>query len=322
MYFKRKASSIVELVVVVLIIAVLSVILLAGGSSTISKSRETRTTTDLQNFRLAIESALIEYPSCLNIDNNNLSEGNMLEIVQAVNKNLAVDYQIEDIYSPLSNSPAGSKLSIQIVADVMNTGNYLVYQSKKLDAWDNPYYIIFDASNLTKASDFHILVASAGANGISYIGKLGWDEDDVLLYIRDRDNNISSQIYSHAGIGESYFQAIGGAKIIDENDSVSGKTVVNTSYNGRGINQYCKIGTTYTLYSNIPLCWLKISNQHGGWNTFQHYGAAKNVIEFTMVENSHIGSYEKQYIFAGKNGQSCMSIDDYEKACIIVIPKP
>lgn len=320
-YRKRKAFSMVELVVVIMIIAILAVALFAGGGATINKSRVARTSSDLHNFSVAIESALNEHPSCLNVDSNNLSSGNMSNIIRAVNKNLPTDYQIEDISAPLNSSPSESGSGIRIEADTPSTGSYLVYESKKTDAWDNPYYMLFDCSNISKDSDFHVVVASVGANGLSYIGKQGWDEDDILLYVRDRDSEVTARTYSRVGVGESYFQAIGGARVLDERDSVA-SSVVTDRYGAACLKQNCEIGTQYIAYSNTPLTWFKISDHSGGWNTIQYYGPKKNVFEFTMVENSHISAATKQYIFAAKSGMTALTAEEMEKASIIVIPKP
>ena len=79
----RKGFSLVELVVVILIIAILAVAVFAGGSAVIKKSQVSRTTSDLHNFSVAVESTLNETPAVANMGKyEDMSAGKMLEKLQ------------------------------------------------------------------------------------------------------------------------------------------------------------------------------------------------------------------------------------------------
>jgi len=137
---KRKGFSLIELIVVILIIAILALAVFAGGSAAIKKSQIARTTSDLHNFSIAVEAAMNETPSVANITAESGMTGT---IVKAVNDNLPADYQLHRAAA----KPTGNLQLIQGTTDTQGkTDTFVVYESDKTDAWGNPYYVVFDAT--------------------------------------------------------------------------------------------------------------------------------------------------------------------------------
>lgn len=190
---KRKGFSLVELVVVILIIAILAVAVFAGGSAAIKKSQVSRTTSDLHNFSIAIESAMNETPSVANMSAKTFSgaSGDMKQIVDAVNKNLPADYQLD------TTSATGVADSNSGNLQIANQTSALILKSAKTDAWDNNYYAIFDFGerHCTGQSDFYITVVSAGPNAQTVVGG-AIESDDVFLLVQYSDGDVSAVTYN------------------------------------------------------------------------------------------------------------------------------
>ena len=195
----QKAFSLVELVVVILIIGILSVAVFTGGSAAIQKSRKARALSDMRNFQIAAELALGENPGVANIANNNLDFGTPLQkVVQSLNNALPPDYKLKST-TPLPTTDYGN---YGISADMPNTGEYLVFESNKRDAWDNPYYIILDCADRHEgASDFFITVISAGQNSMAVIGG-NIDSDDLMLVTQYSNGEITSRTFDVSEIGD------------------------------------------------------------------------------------------------------------------------
>ena len=193
----RKGFSLVELVVVILIIAILAVAVFAGGSAVIKKSQVSRTTSDLHNFSVAVESTLNETPAVANMGSyKDMTAGKMLE---KLNANLAEDYQLE----LLTAEEAGNITSTKGVPT--DTDPYFIAKSKKTDAWDNAYYVIFDTQdrNGLGKSDFFITVISAGPDAKTaldgVIGAPNGDKaDDIFLLVQYTDGDVSAVTYNTA----------------------------------------------------------------------------------------------------------------------------
>lgn len=189
---QRKGFSLVELVVVILIIAILAVAVFAGGSAAIKKSQVSRTTSDLHNFSIAIESAMNETPSVANMS----TEADFDKIVTAVSSNLPADYAI----TRLAADSTGNLVTKKSADD--KSGKYAIYQSTKTDAWDNPYYVIFDATERHNAgiSEFYITVVSAGPNAQTTITDVttdkGIEADDIFLLVQYTDGDVSAVTYN------------------------------------------------------------------------------------------------------------------------------
>lgn len=190
---KRKGFSLIELIVVILIIAVLALAVFAGGSAAIKKSQISRTTSDLHNFSIAIESAMNETPSVANIS----AKGDMTNsIIKAVNDNLSADYHL----SLLDPSVNTSNLKVTQSDD---GGTYVIYKSDKTDAWGNNYYVVFDCTERHDAgiSEFYITVVSAGPNAqttIAASGATGIESDDLFLLVQYTDGDVAATIYNCA----------------------------------------------------------------------------------------------------------------------------
>jgi prepilin-type N-terminal cleavage/methylation domain-containing protein len=199
----RKGFSLVELVVVILIIAILAVAVFAGGSAVIKRSQVSRTTSDLHNFSVAIESALNETPSVANMS----KESEFTAIINAVNSNLSTDYQLTRLEADVSGNitTAQSVVNATRTDDSVLTGTYAIYVSAKTDAWDNPYYVIFDATERHAAgiSEFYITVVSAGPNAQTTITSVttgtGIEADDVFLLVQYTDGDVAAVTYNCDG---------------------------------------------------------------------------------------------------------------------------
>jgi prepilin-type N-terminal cleavage/methylation domain-containing protein len=212
---KRKGFSLVELVIVILIIAVLAVAVFAGGSVVIKKAQIARTTSDLHNFAIAVESFMNENPSVLNI--SNFTEGDTIaSVLTSFNANLPEEYQIDltDMANSIFEASANGNIfdgqteSTDITSNlsVAPTTSAIVFKSKKTDAWGNNYYIIGDHAERhgTSNSDFYITVVSAGPDAKSIIGgAIGGNvpagkEDDIFLLVQNTNGDVSSEIYNMA----------------------------------------------------------------------------------------------------------------------------
>jgi prepilin-type N-terminal cleavage/methylation domain-containing protein len=211
----RKGFSLVELVVVILIIAILAVAVFAGGSAAIKKAQISRTTSDLHNFSVAIESALNETPSVANmkVASCDGASGDMQAIVTAINANLSADYQVKTTPivvgtsdSKVTNSDAISvntgnlkfdTLGVGSASNPTHTASHIILESAKTDAWDNHYYVILDFGERHQKgqSDFYVTVVSAGPNAQTTVGGQ-IESDDIFLLVQYSDGDVSSVTYN------------------------------------------------------------------------------------------------------------------------------
>lgn len=206
----RKGFSLVELVIAILIIAVLVAAVFAGGSIIIRNSQISRTESDLHNFSIAMETVLNENPYVANIkadgtydypqyiatlgaDNAITKEG---KLVTALNKLLAEDYKLKTDKVAVTDSHQYR---------VMNPGEastgYVILESKKTDAWGNPYFVVLDYTDKHDGvSEFYITVVSAGPDGQTTIGTTNTDynKDDVICVAQYSDGSVASGIYNKA----------------------------------------------------------------------------------------------------------------------------
>jgi len=63
-----------------------------------------------------------------------------------------------------------------------------------------------------------------------------------------------------------------------------------------------EIGKQYTISSDIPLTWFKISNNYWGYSSVEEYPKEKNTFTFTMSKNANIAEGATQYIYIELNG--------------------
>lgn len=189
----HKGFSLVELVIAILIIAVLVAAVFAGGSIIIKNAQISRTTSDLHNFSIAVESWMNQNPTIANVRNNE-SYKKDTALYNSFNALLAEDYKLEDVANT-------SNITTVQAAD---GGDYYIYRSKKTDAWGNAYYVVFtdqERSDLegNKHSEFFVEVISAGPNAKAKIGgtedKI--DGDDIFLVGQYTDGNVVSKIYNY-----------------------------------------------------------------------------------------------------------------------------
>ena len=193
----RKGFSLVELVVVILIIAILAVAVFAGGSAVIKKSQVSRTTSDLHNFSVAVEAFLNETPSVANM--GSYKDMNDKKVLDGLNAGLAEDYKL----NLLTGAETGNITSTNGVP--ADADHYFIAKSDKTDAWDNPYYVVFDTQdrNGVGKSDFFITVISAGPDAKTALdGKIGGTNDtkadDVFLLVQYTDGDVTAVTYNTA----------------------------------------------------------------------------------------------------------------------------
>ena len=189
----HRAFSLVELVIAILIIAVLVAAVFAGGSIIIKYAQISRTTSDLHNFSIAVESWMNQNPTIANVLNNE-SYKKDTALYNSFNALLAEDYKLEDVANT-------SNITAVQAAD---EGDYYIYRSKKTDAWGNAYYVVFtdqERSDLegTKHSEFFVEVISAGPNAKAKIGGTEGkiDVDDIFLVGQYTDGNVISKIFNY-----------------------------------------------------------------------------------------------------------------------------
>ncbi len=225
---QRKGFSLVELVVVILIIAILAVAVFAGGSAVIKKSQVSRTTSDLHNFSVAVEAFLNETPSVANMSSyKDMSDKKVLD---SLNAGLAEDYKL----SLLTGAETGGNITTTNGAP-SDTDKYFIAKSAKTDAWDNPYYVVFDTvdRNGSGKSDFFITVISAGPDAKTVVdGAIGGSNtlasgkaDDVFLLVQYTDGDVTAVTYNCASDAE---------KIVTNQLDASNKKVAATTYQDAG----------------------------------------------------------------------------------------
>lgn len=225
---QRKGFSLVELVVVILIIAILAVAVFAGGSAVIKKSQVSRTTSDLHNFSVAVEAFLNETPSVANMSSyKDMSDKKVLD---SLNAGLAEDYKL----SLLTGAETGENITTTSGAP-SDTDKYFIAKSAKTDAWDNPYYVVFDTvdRNGSGKSDFFITVISAGPDAKTAVdGAIGGSNtlasgkaDDVFLLVQYTDGDVTAVTYNCASDAE---------KIVTNQLDASNKKVAATTYQDAG----------------------------------------------------------------------------------------
>ena len=211
---RRRGFGLVETVICIVIGAVLAAAVFAGGASTIKKSQVSRTSSDLHNFSIAIETFLNETPSVANSHQGS----NFEKFIKAINYNLPADYQLSETKITTSAtttaiSESGGNITVNSIVNDANT-NVAVYESLKTDAWGNHYYLILDNGERhgKDNSDFYITVVSAGADAktelAGRIGGLGTDAkniDDVFLVVQYTNGDVSAYTYEAATMTLNYY---------------------------------------------------------------------------------------------------------------------
>ena len=188
----RKGFSLVELVIAILIIAVLVAAVFAGGSIIIRNSQISRTTSDLHNFSIAVETWMNENPSLANVTKAADNYGTLNDgLVKALNSRLSEDYQLTKV------ADAAPTTNITTARDA----NSEVYESAKTDAWGNHYYVILTNDDRTAVghSDFFVTVVSAGPNAKTAVNA-AINEDDVFMLCQYTDGDVASAIYDYGDV--------------------------------------------------------------------------------------------------------------------------
>jgi len=236
---KRNGFSLIELIVVILIIAILALAVFAGGSAAIKKSQIARTTSDLHNFSIAIESAMNETPSVANIDAESGMTGT---IIKAVNGNLSADYQLKRVTDDLTSG------NLRLTQNTGTSDTYVIYKSDKTDAWGNNYYVVFDCTERHNAgiSEFYVTVISAGPNAQTNIsrkadGVTGIESDDLFLLVQYTDGDVAAVTYNCAT------DALANGA---DTPTTLGKTTKGTA----GTNQGLYIGSVKNADGRSSLC--------------------------------------------------------------------
>lgn len=206
----RKGFSLVELVIAILIIAVLVAAVFAGGSIIIRNSQVSRTTSDLHNFSIAMETWMNQNPTLSNVLKTDM-EGTQFKydeagsMVNEFNRLLSDDYKIaRELALPGAEIIKGEAPATASSTDTTKLPQYVsvkaglesrVFESKKTDAWGNPYYIVFDCEERNDGqSEFYVYVISAGPNATTEVDGV-INNDDVFVLAQYTNGDVVSAIY-------------------------------------------------------------------------------------------------------------------------------
>ncbi len=141
-----------------------------------------------------------ETPTVANIDEE---AGMTNSIIKQVNANLPADYQ-------LSKATTIADANLELTQSSGEHPTYVIYESAKTDAWGNPYYVVFDATERHDLgiSDFYITVVSAGPNAQTKICQApavaptatdkGIEADDLFLLVQYTDGDVAAATYNCA----------------------------------------------------------------------------------------------------------------------------
>ena len=203
---RRRGFGFVETVICIVIAIILGASVFAGGSYVVKKSQNNRTSSDLYNFSIALETFLNESPKVANC----ASVDDFSAYLDDINEILPTEYQIGTTQIT-TVTDSGGNITVKTLASVA------VYESAKTDAWGNHYYVILDFSERhgSNNSDFYITVVSAGADARTDLaGKIGGDSaqsDDIFLLVQYTNGEVSSFTYTTPENKLYYYNATDGA---------------------------------------------------------------------------------------------------------------
>lgn len=291
----HKGFSLVELVIAILIIAVLVAAVFAGGSIIIKNAQISRTTSDLHNFSIAVESWMNQNPTIANVRNNE-SYKKDTALYNSFNALLAEDYKLEDV----------ANTSNIIAVQAADGGDYYIYRSKKTDAWGNAYYVVFtdqERSDLegNKHSEFFVEVISAGPNAKTKIGgaedKI--DGDDIFLVGQYTDGNVVSKIYNYdddkpvndSGVAATSYTTNSKASVVTKGTTITAVPTVTPSipvYNGTDLT-----GTTWEFpFDKYYDCTIL-------WNNSNHTWYLNALVDGYFEDGEYIGTEENNFVLSG-----------------------
>ena len=208
---RRRGFGFVETVICIVIAIILGASVFAGGSYVVKKSQNNRTSSDLYNFSIALETFLNETSKVANC----ASTADFAGYLKDINEILPTEYQIGTT-AITTVAESGGNITINSVVSA-TTPHVAVYESAKTDAWGNHYYVILDFSERHGAnnSDFYITVVSAGADARTDLaGKIGGDSaqsDDIFLLVQYTNGEVSSFTYTTPDSTLHYFNTTSGA---------------------------------------------------------------------------------------------------------------
>lgn len=202
--------------------------------------------------------------------------------------------------------------------------NNTVVKDITITGWTyNQYYNAYWSSGTSKSFTLPKDTVNSFEWGLGFLAYGNISAGTVLTY-----SNIQIEKGSTATTYEPYEYL--GPKTINLGSGSSGKEVLKVSYNSRNLfdkTNYSvqsnnnavrfdisklKIGEQYTISSNLPLYWIKISNSSDGWNSVQQTSST-GIYNYTFImqRNPNIpASVTTQYLFLGiENGKMITDIN-------------
>lgn len=196
----KRGFTMIELIGAMVIIAILTVAGITAIATAISNSRMSATQTDLSGFQTPIEQFLHENPQMA-------KKTNVGEIAAKLNEYLEGEMQFKTV-------PTTTTADDNVDYNDVDAGGW---QTKRLDAWDQPFRIYIDtakhgATNGTDAakdSEIRIFVVSNGKNSTtgaaSKTGNRYLDgTDDMFLMVQLVNGQVSHGMYGMRD-GDSLF---------------------------------------------------------------------------------------------------------------------
>ena len=301
---KSKGFSLIELIIAIIIVALLVAVVFAGGSAMIKSAKKSRAKSDLHNFDIALSSWIGENLKIINTSDNSGYSNVSSKLITKLNKEFPEDYKIKDI----DPSEIPTFVSIE---QANATDNYYIYQSERLDPWENPYYIILSNENRNgdtaekKFREFFITVVSAGPNSQTAIDTTSSkiDNDDIFLLVQCTNGNLYSEIYdcretqpltNTENIASSYISLTAGLPVVRAYSSIfpTNDSSISDPFGGGGnvtptpqptpstISFQIKLGTERTeIFDNVP--------ENYTWNDFINEPSIKLAYN-TKVEDGKI----------------------------------
>lgn len=240
----KRGFTMIELIGAMVIIAILTVAGITAIATAISNSRMSATQTDLSGFQTPIEQFLLENPQ--------MAKSNDTKAIAAkLNEYLEGEMQFKTV--PTTNADDG------VDYNNVDAGGW---QTKRLDAWDQPFRIYIDtaehaATNGTDAakdSEIRIFVVSNGKNSTTgttaKTGNRYLDgTDDMFLMVQLVNGQVSHGMYGMRD-GDSLF-------VLDDAGTTAATVVNQYAPNGKqdkgSIQDLNRVSLAGTVSSGITV---------------------------------------------------------------------
>ena len=243
----KRGFTMIELIGAMVIIAILTVAGITAIATAISNSRMSATQTDLSGFQTPIEQFLLENPQMAKSDDTKAIAAKLNEYLEGEMQFKTVPTTVAEDAVDYNNVDAGG------------------WQTKRLDAWDQPFRIYIDtdehdATNGTDAakdSEIRIFVVSNGKNSTTgttaKTGNRYLDgTDDMFLMVQLVNGQVSHGMYGMRD-GDSKF-------VLDDVTGTIPATVNQYTENGKqnegsiqDLNRVSLAGTVTTKADGTPI---------------------------------------------------------------------